>query len=234
MTLVCALIYLEDLCLPTDFQELKEILIPLPVGCSLLVRTSSSCLFLGTLCCTLQAILDTCHSGTMLDLPHHHCNSVWVPWQSKGERRTMTMQNINGSSSHLTFVSYADIPSVRRQATDFANSTMITSAIEGQSPAELGESRPADQRELSPGAQPRETRRPRERMLFANQTRYASPEARFVCDGWCEYSDDSHPTVVSTRRLWLLCTLTSPHVVYSSLSLPARTCRGLGRARTAR
>jgi len=93
----------------------------------------------------------------------------------------MTMQNIN----------------VRRQATDFANSTFITNATEGQSPAEHGESRPADQRELSPGAQPRETRRPRERMLFANQTRYASPEARFVCDGWCEYSDDPHPTVLS-------------------------------------
>jgi hypothetical protein len=24
-----------------------------------------------------------CHSGTMLDLPHFHCNSVYVPWQSK-------------------------------------------------------------------------------------------------------------------------------------------------------
>jgi hypothetical protein len=47
-------------------------------------------------CCVLQAILDTCHSGTMLDLPHYHCNTVYVPWQSKGERRTMTMQNING------------------------------------------------------------------------------------------------------------------------------------------
>jgi hypothetical protein len=60
-------------------NELKNILVdPLPVGC------------------TLLAILDTCHSGTMLDLPHYHCNNVYVPWQSKGERRTMTMQNING------------------------------------------------------------------------------------------------------------------------------------------
>ncbi|KAF8489073.1 caspase domain-containing protein [Russula emetica] len=64
-------------------NELKEILVnPLPVGC------------------TLLAILDTCHSGTMLDLPHYHCNSIYVPWQSKGERRTMTMQNINGDGLH--------------------------------------------------------------------------------------------------------------------------------------
>jgi hypothetical protein len=60
-------------------DELKVILVnDLPVGC------------------TLLAILDTCHSGTLLDLPHYHCNGIYVPWQSKGERRTMTMQNING------------------------------------------------------------------------------------------------------------------------------------------
>ncbi|KAF8256898.1 caspase domain-containing protein [Lactarius quietus] len=43
----------------------------------------------------LLAVFDTCHSGTMLDLPHHHCNSVYVPWHSKGERVTMTMRNNN-------------------------------------------------------------------------------------------------------------------------------------------
>ncbi|KAH9172758.1 caspase domain-containing protein [Lactarius sanguifluus] len=61
-------------------NELNDILILLPIGCSLL------------------AILDTCHSGTLLDLPHHHCNSVYVPWQSKGTRRTLTMQNNNALS----------------------------------------------------------------------------------------------------------------------------------------
>lgn len=38
----------------------------------------------------LIAVFDTCHSGTMLDLPHHKCNQVWVPWYSKGNRRTAT------------------------------------------------------------------------------------------------------------------------------------------------
>jgi metacaspase-1 len=82
----------------TCFQELKRILVdPLPVGCTLLVGNFlfRVCFRILT-CCVLQAIIDTCHSGTMLDLPHYYCNDVYVPWQSKGERRTMTMQNING------------------------------------------------------------------------------------------------------------------------------------------
>ncbi|KAH9998768.1 peptidase C14, caspase domain-containing protein [Russula vinacea] len=158
-------------------DELKEILVdPLPVGC------------------TLLAILDTCHSGTLLDLPHYHCNDVYVPWQSKGERRTLTLQNAN----------------VRRQATGFANSSepplSIEGAIEGDQPGvqslqldtQSGESRTTVRREVSPTrGRHRDTRRPRERMLFSSQVRYASPEARFVCDGWCKFSDDSHANVLS-------------------------------------
>jgi hypothetical protein len=74
------------------------------------------------LCCVLQAVLDTCHSRTLLDLPHFHCNSVYVPWQSNGKRRTMTVQNINGLSLHHISVSCSDTRLVRRQATDFTNS----------------------------------------------------------------------------------------------------------------
>jgi len=32
---------------------------------------------------TLIAIFDTCHSASLLDLPHHRCNRVYVPWLSK-------------------------------------------------------------------------------------------------------------------------------------------------------
>jgi hypothetical protein len=82
----------------TFFQELKSILVnPLPVGCTLLVGSLlSRVCFRILLYCALQAILDTCHSESMLDLPHYHCNSVYVPWLSIGGRRTMTMQNIEG------------------------------------------------------------------------------------------------------------------------------------------
>ncbi|KJA17753.1 hypothetical protein HYPSUDRAFT_1006337 [Hypholoma sublateritium FD-334 SS-4] len=37
---------------------------------------------------SLNAFFDCCHSGTLLDLFHHRCNRVWVPWCNKGTRRT--------------------------------------------------------------------------------------------------------------------------------------------------
>ena len=51
------------------FQTLKELLVdPLPVDAY------------------LTAIFDSCHSGTLLDLEHYTCNSVWFPWCNKGPR----------------------------------------------------------------------------------------------------------------------------------------------------
>jgi hypothetical protein len=97
---------------------------------------------------------------------------------------------------------------VRRQATDFEVSgaprpsiETTIEATEGRQPAvqvdnELGEGPP------SPRGRTRGTRRPRERMLFT-QTRFASPDARFDCDGWCKHSDVPHANVVSIRRLLL-------------------------------
>ena len=37
----------------------------------------------------------------MLDLPHHHCNSVYVPWISKGQRATLTIRNNMSTSLFL-------------------------------------------------------------------------------------------------------------------------------------
>ncbi|KAH9968497.1 caspase domain-containing protein [Lactifluus volemus] len=173
---------LDEMIIPSDEQpiiddELKAMLVPIPVGCNLL------------------AILDTCHSGTLLDLPHYHCNSVYVPWESKGNRRTMTKQNIN----------------VRRQATDrdFTNSEAprsIEATFDNQPVDPASRQNPpagtqvrglTNQSELSYESQCRSTRRSRDRTLFASQRRCASPETRFVCSGWCKYSDVSHPNVLS-------------------------------------
>lgn len=201
------------------FQELKEIFDPLPVGCSLLVRSSSFYVFFQiSSWYFFQAILDTCHSGTLLDLPHYHCNNVYVPWQSKGERRTMSLQNVNGSSLHQLPLSYADIRVVRHQATDFANSTFMPRSIESQfegrwfpdEPSnelpqidtKFGGRRSVDQAEFSPSRKSRDSRRGREleRTSFGSQPRYASPEATFVCDGWCEHSDVQYANIVS---IWM-------------------------------
>ncbi|TFK39197.1 caspase domain-containing protein [Crucibulum laeve] len=39
---------------------------------------------------TLCAVFDSCHSASLLDLDHFRCNRVFVPWISKGQRRTKT------------------------------------------------------------------------------------------------------------------------------------------------
>ncbi|KAJ7581245.1 peptidase C14, caspase domain-containing protein [Mycena floridula] len=43
----------------------------------------------------LVAIFDCCNSETMLDLKHYRCNRVYVPWISKGRRRTNSLWNKN-------------------------------------------------------------------------------------------------------------------------------------------
>ena len=111
---------------------------------------------------------------------------------------------------------------VRRQATDFQVSgaprpsiETTIEATEGRQPAvqvdnELGEGPP------SPRGRTRGTRRPRERMLFT-QTRFASPDARFDCDGWCEHSDVPHANVVSTHSASFI---VGRRDSYSSAALP--------------
>ena len=242
---------LDGACPLTMFQELKEIFDPLPVGCSLLVRSPSFYVFFQISSWYLfQAILDTCHSGTLLDLPHYHCNNVYVPWQSKGERRTMSLQNVNGSYPHQLPLSYADIRIVRHQATDFANSTFMPRSIESQFEGrwfpdeplnelpqldtKFGGRRSVDQGEFSPSRKSRESRRGREleRTTFESQPRYASPEATFVCDGWCEHSDVQYANIVSIGcSPWGRGDLMFPR---RYLFRHARTCSAHGKAQKAR
>ncbi|KAK7019103.1 Metacaspase type II [Favolaschia claudopus] len=55
--------------------------------------------------CQLVAVLDTCHSGTMLDLKHDACNSVFVPWLQAGnkaaENRPRVVRNNAGWVSRV-------------------------------------------------------------------------------------------------------------------------------------
>jgi len=59
-------------------NELRRALVdPLPVGCKLV------------------AVFDSCHSASLLDLDHFRCNRVYVPWISKGRRKSNSMWNAN-------------------------------------------------------------------------------------------------------------------------------------------
>jgi len=41
----------------------------------------------------LVAVLDTCHSGSLLDLRHYRCNRVYVPWTWRGRRNSEEIRN---------------------------------------------------------------------------------------------------------------------------------------------
>ncbi|KAF9025008.1 hypothetical protein BDZ89DRAFT_1068647 [Hymenopellis radicata] len=43
----------------------------------------------------LIAIFDSCHSASLLDLDHFRCNRVYVPYVSKGQRRSLSLWNHN-------------------------------------------------------------------------------------------------------------------------------------------
>ncbi|KAH9979130.1 caspase domain-containing protein [Russula compacta] len=169
-------------------NELKEILVDnLPVGCSLF------------------AILDTCHSGTMLDLPHHRCNSVYVPWLSRGSRRTKTMHNkiVRGCAlglvgpPDLAFWRPRSIASVmsinNRRPTDTYSepSLRINTKICSFSST--------DQRRMSVEVDSRQVRGSWEytSVLSPTRTQCDSPLSGVRCDGWCRYDPFPHATVVS-------------------------------------
>ncbi|KAJ7438720.1 caspase domain-containing protein [Mycena galericulata] len=44
---------------------------------------------------SLVAVFDSCHSASLLDLAHFRCNRVYVPWVSKGRRRSDELWNSN-------------------------------------------------------------------------------------------------------------------------------------------
>ncbi|KAI9511062.1 caspase domain-containing protein [Russula earlei] len=140
---------------------------------------------------TLTALLDTCHSGTMLDLPHYYCNNVYVPWLSKGDRRTKTMQNKIVRGHAFDFVGFPDSATRRF--------TTIASVMSGHQLDDTPSGSPLRiDTDISPAkVDGHDTRGLRGCAPFLSPTRYDSPVSNMRCDGWCAYEDFSHPTAVS-------------------------------------
>jgi hypothetical protein len=180
----------DDVIITSDLQhiadnELNEILVQsLPDGCFLL------------------AVFDAFDSGTLLDLPHHHCNSVYVPWQSKGERVTLTMRNLNVrhqavglSDPHGNpFSSIADVvarDNVRLLADPLPSphpqmridtQMLVESTDDGQPTRHWG-SIGAESEAYPTG----EDGHPRSYANILSPTRCDSPVSYVKCDGWCGY-----------------------------------------------
>ncbi|KAJ7578722.1 peptidase C14, caspase domain-containing protein [Mycena floridula] len=155
---------MDECIIPSDGEaniikddELRQRLVdPLPVGSNLV------------------AILDSCHSASLLDLEHYRCNRVYVPWVSKGRRMTDTLWNIN----------------VRRQAIDVDVSVFrppearTTSASDTLRQRSLQLSIPT-------------SRRSRKHSVFEHRYEMESPiqqcdspVALFPCDGFCSPKRD--------------------------------------------
>jgi len=151
--------------------------------------------------CTLLAILDTCHSGTMLDLPHYHCNNVYVPWLSKGQRRTKSLHLRTARNYALDFVGFPDVAS-RRPSTIASLMSRLTDSPPGslRINTEVSNIMAGTHREMTPEAGPHEARGQRGHggVSFLSPTRYAeSPISSVRCTGWCGYSIYPHATVLS-------------------------------------
>lgn len=159
-------------------KELKNILVdPLPVGCSLLT------------------IFDASHSATMLDLPHSHCNSIYVPWLSKGKRCTLTLRNMNVRKNALQFPHYPDPLPLSKGGMTVSNgghwSSSPLSRTQLRIDTQLG-GRTDDGRTIQctmsveePEAYP------------TSPVLCDSPLQWVLCDGWCQYNTIAHPTVIS-------------------------------------
>ena len=142
----------------------------------------------------------------MLDLPHYRCNSVYVPWQSKGQRVTMTMRNNDGTSQFFPFFlglvlrldfvvivrHHAMGPSDLRQAGHPLPSTAGTMAR-----STVNNPLPSSYPELRIDTQVGEDGCPTSNANILSPTRYDSPVSNIKCDGWCEYDPFERRIAVS-------------------------------------
>jgi len=149
----------------------------------------------------LLAVFDTCRSSDMLNLPHYHCNSVYVPWQSKGERSTLTMRHNNvrhhaiglsgsGTATPLPSLDGAILRNTNRLYTGGLPSPYPRLRIDTQVGGNTGDWRP-NRRWWSMGdseAHPAREGRLQQRYAdVLSPTRYDSPVSNVRCDGWCKY-----------------------------------------------
>ncbi|KAI9511063.1 caspase domain-containing protein [Russula earlei] len=149
-------------------NELNDILVkPLPAGSSLF------------------ALLDTCHSDTLLDLPHYHCNSVYVPWRSKGRRRTNSLQSVTVRRNAV----FSQDPPLQDTAPrpPLAISTILTRSTRGiRSVLPMFVSIPLSiDRGVAPAPMEVAGRHLRDHGLPSSPRVCASPQSRFPCNGWC-------------------------------------------------
>ncbi|KAJ7485870.1 caspase domain-containing protein [Mycena latifolia] len=155
----------DEYLIPFDGEEMKiagkqlhkALLKPLPVGAHLV------------------AVLDTCHSGSLLDLPHYRCNRVHVPWINRGKRTSEDLRRrVVRRGARLSSLAGAQAPNSPTAAapTRFRSRGSALSVVcDPQAP---GGSAPAATQVTWLLPEDDDSARQCE-----------SPVARFPCTGWC-------------------------------------------------
>jgi len=155
----------------------------------------------------------------MLDLPHHHCNGIYVPWLSKGVRQTATMQNKAERRFALAFGGSSDSIASRIAP---SICSVLTSPKLTNRPLRI------NTEDSNVSSRSRHAKSTAPSILSPTHTQL-SPISR-ICDGWCDYDAIPHANVVSIsacsdpQRAWegpcgslttLLCKFLRQHSVPS-------------------
>ncbi|KAJ7891831.1 caspase domain-containing protein [Mycena olivaceomarginata] len=145
--------------------------------------------------CQLVAILDTCHSGTLLDLKHHWCNRVAVPWTSGGKRGCDEIRRrVVRSNARLLSLAVSgrkSVPSPPPSTCPLAKPAQPLQAPARSAPAHPARapspSRPTRNGDVPPALPGSSWFLPEE----VEHPRCASPAPMFECDRWCRERDET-------------------------------------------
>ncbi|KAJ7484411.1 caspase domain-containing protein [Mycena latifolia] len=153
----------------------------------------------------LVAVLDTSHSGSLLNLKHHRCNRVFVPWRSRGRRNSDEIRHkVVRQNAHLLASGGVTLlagrkagPPPRRSSTrQFAlarrkevNTSLVRFPL-APSGGEASDGASAYRRTVSfaPSNSFTRDRLPAlsgEFFVLDGSRRCDSPVAMFKCTGWC-------------------------------------------------
>ncbi|RDB26940.1 Metacaspase-1 [Hypsizygus marmoreus] len=138
----------------------------------------------------LVAIFDSCHSASLLDLHHFRCNRPYVPWISKGKRRSDSQWNAN----------------VRRQAMVVSRHVYQSNRV---NPSRVKSRRTSidqiliaskDYKKLSVRTQSLSFKSELEKWYDSPSSpiqRTMSPDSMWPCTGYCEPSSPHEANVIS-------------------------------------
>ncbi|KAJ7608345.1 caspase domain-containing protein [Roridomyces roridus] len=198
---------MDECLVPLDGEEMmivdnelnKALVLPLPTGAKLV------------------ALLDTCHSGSLLDLKHYRCNRVVVPWIFRGKRNSEDIRNrvVRRGAQLVTLTEQRTCKTGPSHFLSLnAKITVMCESQEAPTPTFTPASDPVARRGQSMSAASRASTRVRAhatsvvpkknlrplsfaflKWVLSEEDWCESPTGQFPCNGWCRRDLRDHGTV---------------------------------------